>query len=115
MIHEPSIQVDSDFVLQTTHTGERALFADVVLMAIQDCLGISRADGSSNELLECRALAWINNPSMAAQSFEWYCSYLDIDPEIIRNLMNFKKTKMRAAMEAYLEPRSGFYIRKGKS
>ncbi len=84
MIHE-MIRIDGDGPQDCpTHTGFRALFAAVVDRAIRDCL----RDGMVTDLEHRQAWNWINNPSTAVGSLEWFCGWIDVDADCIRERVN---------------------------
>lgn len=73
---------------QSCRHGYRALFAGVLLVAINDALGLSRCAGDNKKTLKRRALNWINSPDVGPGSCRWYCDWLDIDASALRADIN---------------------------
>lgn len=88
MIGETIYQDADDFGLPVEQRGFRALFAEVVLLAVRDALGESRACGENKNTLKRLALNWINSPATGPASFFWYCSHLDLESSAIRAFVN---------------------------
>lgn len=79
-----------EFDFRTCHHGYRALFASVVLLAISDALEKSRCIAGEKSSYKRSALNWVNSPVMAPGSFRWYCAYLDLDADAVREAVNKK-------------------------
>jgi hypothetical protein len=65
-------------------TGFRALFAAVVERAVRDCI----RDGLVTDLEHRQALNWINNPATGVGSLEWFCGWINIDADCVRERVN---------------------------
>ena len=89
----------------------RALFAGVLVSAISDCLSCGRADGADKGLLQRKAHSWINSLSTRPCSFVWYCGWLDIDPDLVRTIVNAPLSKKYKRMVAQLITKQGVYER----
>lgn len=107
MMGDTIFQDADDIGFPLEQRGFRALFAQVVFLAVQDALGESRACGESKPLLKRKALNWINSPYTSAGSFFWYCSHLDLDSDEMRARINSQcglPRNLRAASSALNRP-----------
>jgi hypothetical protein len=79
------IHVDDEGALPCPSlTGFRALFAAVVERAVRDCL----KDGLVTDLEHRQALNWINNPATGVGSLDWFCGWINIDADCVRERVN---------------------------
>lgn len=78
----------TDFDECSRYTGFRALFCAVVLIAVNDALGLSRVCGENKITLKRRALNWINSPDEKPGSLRWYCIWIDVDADALRESVN---------------------------
>ena len=91
----------SDFSIPAEQAGFRGLFAEVVLMAIRDCLRI----GTVSDLDHRRAISWVNSPSTRPGSMIWYCQWIGVEPECVRARVNKSGEALKTAMLSFPEYR----------
>lgn len=111
MMQQPIIKMDSDFEPFAICKGYRALFCEVIKMAIKDCLGVSNCGETPKELVRRRAFNWIYNPSTAARSFNWYCSLVDIDADCVRGILSKPDSRSYKRMLLNLKSTQRVYLR----